>query len=425
MLQKYRLYLKRISTEATQQASVLAALGGKDSSYIRMGTLDGFGDLRTLTGSGRLASTGLSSYTHGGILGRLNSPAGLTMRGISSGLIQPGTSQNLSNSFNTPGRFHPSVTTNQCASLFQGIPSSLELNKLQQTKCNTHIGEFNALNNPTSFAVPASFPDSRVTVGGSGTVSNSLSNPLTLQPNLQQSHSRVSLGNQSSLGVAPLHPESFDHGISGPSNFLYPNRCNESWQVAVQSLKFPSTALPMSEPSNHSQIHSNNFGCSSTTTQIGKNPHDFSSTSTFPAPLEDSRTAQGQDGLIGNILQTTNYSPKQRWDEHKTDYNQNLNQNFPAINSLVSANSTMNAINTSLGQKSAVCSEIFSGSIIDQLNGCISSAFGTNEIEQLAVDTKTGPSEDYLLRQAKAEDAFIQNSYESLDDIMTAMMKRV
>lgn len=427
MLQKYRLYLKRISSEAAKQAGMLDVLGGKDSSYHHhMGSLDGFGELHTFTGSGRLANTALSSYTHGGMLGRLNSPVGLTMRGISSGLIQPGNPQNLSKTFNALGKFQPSVQANQNASLFQGIPTSLELNKLQPTKSMTYIGEFNTLNNAAGFSVPTSFPDSRVTVGSSGTVSNSSSNRLILQPNPQQTHIRGAVGNQSSVRMAPLQPESFDRGMIGSSNFVDHNRSNESWQVAVQSSKFSSTALPMSEPSSNCQTHSNNLGIPSTTTQIGNNLHDFSSACAFSAPLADSRDVQGQDGLIGNIVQTTNYTANQRWDEHKKDYNHNMNQNFGVLNSLVSANSsTMGSLNQSLGQNIAVCSEYSNRSIIDQLNGFTPSVFGTSEIEKSAIDTNTGTNEDYLLRQAKAEDAFIQNSYESLDDIMTAMMKRV
>ncbi|PON52371.1 Two-component response regulator [Parasponia andersonii] len=423
-LQKYRLYLKRISTEATQQASMIAALGGKDSAYMRMGTLDGFGDLQALTGSGRLSNTPLSTYTHGGMLSRLNSPAGLTLRGISStGLIQPGNPQNFK-SFNTLGKFQRSVSANQSTSLFQGIPASLELNKFQQTKSTTYIGEFSALNNPTGFAVPASFPDMRVTVGNSGTASNSSSTSLILQPNPQQTHCRGALGSQSSVRVTPLHSESFDRGISGSSNFLDHNRCNESWQVAVQSSKFPSTALPMSEPSNRGQMHSNDLGISSTTTQIGNKPNDISSASAFLAPLADSRNVQGQDGLIGHFVQTTNYRVSQGWDGQTKNYNHNLNQNFSASSSLVSSNSTMEYINQGLGQQGTVCSENFNRSILDQLNGCTSSVYGTSEIEKSVIGTKIGSSEDYFLSQAKAQDAFIQKNYESLDDIMTAMMKQ-
>ncbi|KAL0382954.1 UNVERIFIED_CONTAM: Two-component response regulator ORR22 [Sesamum calycinum] len=62
---KYRLYLKRISSVATQQANMVAALGVKDSPFMRIGPFEGLGDFRTLAGPGRLANAGLAPYTTG------------------------------------------------------------------------------------------------------------------------------------------------------------------------------------------------------------------------------------------------------------------------------------------------------------------------------------------------------------------------
>ncbi|KAL0285405.1 UNVERIFIED_CONTAM: Two-component response regulator ORR22 [Sesamum angustifolium] len=59
-LNKYRLYLKRISSVATQQANMVAALGVKDSPFMRIGPFEGLGDFRTLAGPGRLANAGLA-----------------------------------------------------------------------------------------------------------------------------------------------------------------------------------------------------------------------------------------------------------------------------------------------------------------------------------------------------------------------------
>ncbi|XP_030510199.1 two-component response regulator ORR24 [Cannabis sativa] len=361
-LQKYRLYLKRLPG-ANQQARLVAALRAKGCSYVCMDTLDGFGDMHTMNGSGRLASSALSSsYTHGGMLGRLNSPSGLTIGGISSnGLIQPGNPQSLSSSFSTLGKFQPSISVNQSASLFQGIPT-LEHNKLQQTKSTAHIGEFNPLNSSSGFAVPASFPDMRVTPSSSSTVRSSSSNPL--------------MGDQSSVRVTPLLPESFDGESRGSSDFLDHNHYNESWEVAVQSSNFSSITL-LRECSSHGQIHSNNLGIPSTTAQISNSPHEFSSSNAFLEPLAGPRDGHGHGNFIGNAVQSADYTEKHRWDNH------NLNQDFGTLNS-----------------------------IVDQLNGCTSSAFESNEIENSAMVAKTETNED-----------FIEN-IESLDDIMSAMMKR-
>ncbi|KAL8264878.1 hypothetical protein R6Q59_023008 [Mikania micrantha] len=78
---KYRLYLKRISQ---QQANMVVAFGSsKDSSsYMGMSSLDGLGDYRSLSGSGRLPNAQLSLYSYSGMLGRLNSPTGVTQHSL-------------------------------------------------------------------------------------------------------------------------------------------------------------------------------------------------------------------------------------------------------------------------------------------------------------------------------------------------------
>lgn len=401
------------------------ALGVNHSTYLHMASLDGFGDLRTYTVSGRVASTALSSYTPGGMFGRLNSPAGLDLRGIaSSGLIQPGHPQNLSNSFNPPGKLQQSVPASQTSNLFQGIPTSLELNQLQQNKCTAHIGVFNAINNPTCFTFPTSFPDTRVNVGSSSNAMSSASgNHLMLQGNPQQTLGRVASGN---LGLASSNPESYDLGISGSSNFLDHNRCSESWKGAVQLSKFPSNALPISVPFDHGRLHSSNSGISSSSPQIGNNPHDFSSTSAPLGPLEEPRgDVQCEEGLFGNIVQPINYTQKQRWEEHKQDYNHYLYQTYGASNSLVSTNRNLSPFSQSLDQSNAVCSKKVDASLIDQLNGGTSSALHSMVVEESAMDNKMKPNENYSLDPPKLQDGLIQNSYGSLDDIMNSMWKRV
>ncbi|PHT24945.1 hypothetical protein CQW23_35401 [Capsicum baccatum] len=148
VLQKFRLFLKKVNSAEAQQANmVAAALGGKDSAYIRMGSLDGLGGFRTLAGSGRFGQgqASLSSYASGGMLGRLNSPAGVTLRNLaSSPMLQPNHGQNLSN--NALMKFNTNVpSASQNVNLFQGIPASLEFDRLQQSKCATRMVELNPL----------------------------------------------------------------------------------------------------------------------------------------------------------------------------------------------------------------------------------------------------------------------------------------
>lgn len=50
-LQKYRLYLKRLSAVANQQANMAAALRGRDTSYLLMNSLDGYSNFNSLNRS--------------------------------------------------------------------------------------------------------------------------------------------------------------------------------------------------------------------------------------------------------------------------------------------------------------------------------------------------------------------------------------
>ncbi|KAF2309883.1 hypothetical protein GH714_005482 [Hevea brasiliensis] len=422
-LQKYRLYLKRISSVASQQANMVAAFGGKDSSYLRMGSLDGFGDFRTLSGPGRLSSTSIS-YSPGGMLGRLNSPAGLALRSIaSSGLLQSGHSQTLNSAVNTLGKLQPSLLpASQGANLLQGVPLSMEPNQLQG-KSNTHIGEYNHNDDTAGFTLATSFSDARVTIGSlNNTVPSPASNPLMLQVNPQQSQSRGAFATQSSLSVPSLYQESFDVGVHGSSNFLDHSRCTENWQGAVQLSKFQTNSLPLSEPFSHDPLSSSNLrgNISSTSSQIGNSPNDFSSSSVLATPLDSRVDMEGQTDLIGNIVQNTSYNSRQRWEEHSQDYNPNLNNSFSTINTMVSGNGGVGSLSHSMDQRKK-----FDMPLAGQLNSVTPCIFQHAEAEKSAFDPKMRPNENYLLEQTKSQNGFAQNNYDSLDDIMNAMIKRV
>ncbi|OAY31803.1 two-component response regulator ARR12 isoform X2 [Manihot esculenta] len=423
-LQKYRLYLKRISSVASQQANMVAAFGGKDSSYLRMGSLDGFGDFRTLSGPGRLSSTSISSYPAGGMLGRLNSPAGLTLRGIaSSGLLQSGHSQTLNTSANTLGKLHQPalLPASQGTNLFQGVPLSVEPNQLQG-KSSTLIGDFNRSDDAAGFTLATSFSDARTTVGSlNNTVSTPTSNPLMLQVNPQQSQNRGAFATQSSLSVPPLYQESFDVGVHGTSNFLDHSRCTENWQGAVQLSKFQTNSLPLSEPFSHDPLSNSNLrdNISSTSSQIGNSPNDFSSSNMLATPLDSRVDMQGQTDLIGNVVQNLNFNSRQRWEDHSQDYNPNLINSFGNANSMVSSNGVVVSWNQGVEQRKK-----FDMPLAGQLNNVTPSIFQHAEVEKSALDPKMRPNENYLLEQTKSQNGFAQNNYDSLDDIMNAMIKR-
>ncbi|KAL5064127.1 hypothetical protein RYX36_025864 [Vicia faba] len=147
-LQKYRLYLKRISCVANQQASMVAALGSADQSYLRMG------------GSGHFHSNAFRSFLASGIISNLNSPAGLNGHGFSpSGLLQLGQSQSLNNSSGDQFKFQSAITlVNQ--NILQGMPMSIGYDHLQNSKGTISLQNMNTDVKPT-FPIPSQFTDQR------------------------------------------------------------------------------------------------------------------------------------------------------------------------------------------------------------------------------------------------------------------------
>ncbi|KAL3535061.1 hypothetical protein ACH5RR_003522 [Cinchona calisaya] len=308
-LQKYRLYLKRISSVATQQTNMVAALGGKDAAYMRMSTLDGIGDSRAFTGSGRLSSPAFSSYTQGGMLGRLNSPAGINLRNLaSSTLLQP-HAQNLNNSTSTIGKLQPAVSpANQTATLFQGVPSSLELDHLQQNKCATRVGDFNPIDESRIFGAASAFTDTRALAINTNNYSpGAPNNPMMLQGNSQRVVTGRGFVDQSSVSLATFPSESFHRDVG---------ETNDNWQSAIPLSKFPSNALA-NEFFCQGQLPLSNVRDSNSSAgpRYRTTPLVFPSTATTSASLEDSSgEIQCEEGLIGDSFQNLSQAaPVQLW----------------------------------------------------------------------------------------------------------------
>ncbi|KAK9189831.1 hypothetical protein WN943_018430 [Citrus x changshan-huyou] len=364
-LQKFRLSLKRLLSNKTLEAGMIASVGSKDSSYLRIGALDGFGGLHSVNSPGRLSTSALSSsYVPGSMLGMLNSSAGLSMHGIaSSGMIKP------------------------------GVQTSLEPNQMPQSKSTTHIGDFNHINSPTAFTAATGFIDARVAVGSSSSsVSTSLSNLMMLQANPHQAQSRDAYGNQSSLTVASLNQAYFDVGVHDSSNFLDHGRCQESWQDAVQLSKSSSISLPLGEPFILDQVPPNNLD-----NILSSNCYlDISSSIANSTYLENSRgDLSYQPGMIGNEIQ--NYASKQ-WVEHKQDYNQNIDHPVSNVNSLLCSNYTMGPFSSSMNQSNSP--------YVAQHTG----------VEKASLDTNLRSNDDFLLEQSACHDGFMQNNYDPIYD---------
>ncbi|KAM3321412.1 two-component response regulator ARR12 [Capsicum chacoense] len=403
-LQKFRLFLKKFNSAEAQQANmVAAALGGKDSAYIRMGSLDGLGDFRTLAGSGRFGQgqASLSSYASGGMLGRLNSPAGVSLRNLaSSPMLQPNHGQNLSN--NALMKFNPNVpSASQNANLFQGIPASLEFDQLQQSKCATRMGELNPL------------------VGGSNSAMSNVNNPILLQVNSEQSLTGAGIGNQTSLNITSLRSEAFNTGVvTGSSNFLDHDRYNENWQNTIQPLKFQSSSFPLTEPFSNSHLPQRDND-TSTGPHLQNNPVDFSTSTIVSLPFEASRGETQCRESSGGAVQIMNQATCQQWPDQNQHYSHNSNNIFGNLSSQVSSNGEMASLTHPMDQNNDIFCRRVETSLTGRSNGGSSTHMHHSEGEKLTHHSRT--NEDHLFQPTKQQYSFLPQGYGSFDDLMSAM----
>ncbi|KAF9617604.1 hypothetical protein IFM89_037667 [Coptis chinensis] len=449
-LQKYRLYLKRISSVASQQANMVAALGGKDASYLRMGSFDGMGDFHALTGSGQLPNGSFGSFPPGGMLGRLNSPASLGLRGLaSSGMIQLGHAPNSNNSFNDIAKLQAGILPgNHNGNLLKGVPTSLELNHLQQNKCISRSGDFSTpISDRTIFPLSSSgFAESGVTIGSSGnSFMNASNNPLLSQGNLQQVQNTGALGSQSSLSLPADNCEPFEMGAGVSTHMPDHSRCSQNWHGAVPLTGFASNPLPLSDPFDHADLSASNMRDNITTIASNMRNHslDASSTSVVSSSLHDPRRdAHCQGGSVGNSVQhdnlkapgygsisnrvsrNINYTMQQNREESRRDYMHNPNILFNSANSSVSVHGGLGSFGQNLGQENAVSNRKMDSTLISQSNSSNPFLMQQNGFENSLTDPMMRMKGDYHFDQTKPQNGFTSNTSGSLEDLMNAMIKR-
>ncbi|XP_075490333.1 two-component response regulator ARR12-like isoform X2 [Primulina tabacum] len=404
-LQKYRLFLKRISHATTQQANMAAAFGIKDSPFMRMGSLDGLGNFCTLSGPGRLGNVALSPYGTSGILGRLNSPANMNLRNLTqSPLVQPTHSPTLSN---LVGNTHPVLSSSsQNPSLFQGIPS-LELDQIQQKGTLN----FNGMNDSKIFATANTFTDSGAVIGGSSNLfSSNGNNPMMLVGG--------GFGNPSSNNMASFCSESFNTGITCASNLLDPSKCNETWQNSIESPKIQPNSL-LSTNTYHHQLplnsmrnsNSSNGSCSQNNPIIA-----------FSAPPQDLRERSCQD-LVSDT-QNTNQTTNQRWGEQRQNCRHIPNNAFGSLNSQNPENGIISPLNRSLDDNTGIFEQKIGEFVNGRSSGGVSSLVQRNESDKSPMESRARSKENFLSEQPKLLGGFVHQSYDSLDDLMNAMIKR-
>ncbi|KAJ0965890.1 hypothetical protein J5N97_027028 [Dioscorea zingiberensis] len=428
-LQKYRLYLKRLSAVASQQANMVAALGGRDPSYLPMGSLNGFGNYHSLVGSSQLP--GLTSFQPNGILNRQNYTTGFGLRNLApSGMVQfcrtqsdvsnPLTDLNKLQCVNLPG--------NQRGNVLQGMPASLALDQLQQHKVSQDVNKCisGGLSGPGLASV--SSPNSFITVSNS---------PLLLQS--QQQHAQSSgFGNQFSINVPSLSSDAFDM-TAGSSNFCDISRCNDTWQDAVQLTRHPNNNLPMVAPFSNGGLAPNSMAVNATSmvSHLDGNLHDASSSSVSVAPLHDSVVGTDMQfqasTLGGNVMITPATSiedskylnfrspskPKQECENQKLDRTHKLNllAGSPLSSSL--QNPSIISLPESQRINDGLCDTKTKMNMIGETNsGAI--FFPQNRINKSAADVPF--KDEYISDFSRLQGGFSTKDC-ILDDIVNAAMK--
>lgn len=346
LTQKYRLYLKRLSAVANQQANMVAALRGRDPSYLPMGSLDGYANFNSLVASRPLP--GRTSFQSNGGLPRMNSFAGFGLQGfVPSGTAQLGrTLNNTSNSVSDPGKLQgiglPTLQGNQQGPLIQGMPAPLELDKLQQSKAVQEA----------SGCLLGGFSSSGVAIGHSANSFTNAAKSSHIQQGNQLQAQSAGSHSHSSGRILPLSSDPFEIGIGDSSHSADLGRCNETWQGAVPSTSYPGKALPMNLPFSHNDMPSGNIrdNISQMVSQLGTSARDVSSSNVVMAPFADPVARNGRLSNVHNqaspLVTTTvvngdasllNFrslgNSNVKWDDPRRGQNQNPNLTYNSSSS--------------------------------------------------------------------------------------------
>ncbi|KAL7187286.1 hypothetical protein ACSBR1_037365 [Camellia fascicularis] len=390
-LQKYRLYLKRISCVASQQANIVAALGGADSAYLQMSSLNGFGNYDSMAGSAQFQNPTVGSFSSSGMLGKLNTPAVLGSRCLSStGMIQ--------------SKFQPVILPgNQNGNTFQGMPTSLEFDQLQHNNGVEHFGDLSTgTNDSMVFPISGDFLDTNI---NGSTSRNSLHgvpyNPVILQghPQPQEIERRGVCGNQSRVIVEPSNTEF-------PSHLPDFARCTDTW-LAIQSSEIQSNSFTSSDF---------RINMSSIAMDSGSNSHDISSINSTNAQFPELRTdlkCLATPGLGSNGEQRMNYGKKSGWDHNKLDASHNPNLMQSPMNSVIhhgvmnSYSQRSDPMNT-VGSRNNDFSMIGRPNLVDH-----HLSMQRNAVEQSAMEATVNIKQGYSY-----------NNDDSLEDLVSAMMKQ-
>ncbi|XP_019416873.1 PREDICTED: two-component response regulator ARR12-like isoform X2 [Lupinus angustifolius] len=402
-LQKYRLYLKRISCVANQQANIVAAFGSADHSYLRMGSVSGVGHLQTLSSSGQFHNA-FGSFPPGGMISRLNTPSGLNVHGFPSpGVHQLGQTQNLIDSTNDQLKFQPAIVpVNQNG--VQGMPVSVGFDRLQQNEGVISVQNMTAANDARATFPIHKLPDrgQRVTASGSHTPRLGISNDALML----ESHPQDTVGGivyqKSSSSVRSQHSEV---SLSLPDQGRYP----DNWSSAMQPSGVPTKSHPPSECLKHTSLHSID-NMASLPLQGG----NLGGPSYFPSLY--SQTHDSMSDMHSRRVLFTNRPghissdvPFQDWDDHNQDGNYHSNVGRSSMKPL------------SAPVNGAICPAGRNRKM--DFNFCDPLQMKCHEVVELTAETSL-KHQGNNMNQQKSQQSRFSNNLGSLEDFVSSIMKQ-
>ncbi|KAK8351873.1 hypothetical protein V6Z12_A05G061400 [Gossypium hirsutum] len=387
-LQKFRLYLKRISCVANQQANMAAALGSVDSTHLRMGTMNGLGNFHTLAGPDQIHNAAFRSFQHSGVLRRLNTPSGVGISGLpSSGLVQLSPVQNLGNTSTNQSKLQSFVIPgNHNANILQGMPMSLEFDQLQNNRAASHVGQFPSVDNTTVLPV-SSISASLIDAGcSSSPLLGVTSNSLLLEGSSQ---------------LPTLHARNLRDSVSG-----FPNR---------STLSDFSSIAPASN-----QLHGSKADIQDQASPISCNAGKIISSAPqdWNAPKKDAPYQSNVPSCSINSLRAVNGDMAwlgQCLDQNNPIFNRNVGFDFVDPLSIKFSEGENLAMEPSVIEKEGylMVQPSRQGSYIPD-----------NEDENFAMEPSVIEKEGYLIVQPRRQGSYIPGNLGSLEDLASAITKQ-
>uniref|UniRef100_A0A0D6R4K9 Two-component response regulator n=1 Tax=Araucaria cunninghamii TaxID=56994 RepID=A0A0D6R4K9_ARACU len=131
-LQKYRLYLKRLSGVTQQQSAINSSFGGNTEANVGPMSILGRLDLQRLAASGQISPQALVTLP-AELLGRVNATSGLGMPNVDQAMLWQAALQGVNPNPVNRVRFGP-------GNVLQGLPSGLELKQFAHSQ--QHLPSF-------------------------------------------------------------------------------------------------------------------------------------------------------------------------------------------------------------------------------------------------------------------------------------------